>query len=54
MVTVIKKGTDKISIQKAFESVSIRKGINAFKYCGKVKLEKDPLTIQKNLRNEWE
>lgn len=54
MVTVIKKGTDKINIQKALESVRIQKGINAFQYCGKVKLEKEPLTIQKNLRNEWE
>ena len=54
MVTVIKKGTDRISIQKALENISVRKGMNAFKYCGKVKLEKEPLMIQKNLRNEWE
>jgi hypothetical protein len=54
MVTVIKKGADRINIQKALESVSVRKGMNAFRYCGKVKLEKEPLTIQKNLRNEWE
>ncbi|GEO05966.1 hypothetical protein AAE02nite_36300 [Adhaeribacter aerolatus] len=54
MITIIKKGADNINIQKALESVSIRKGVNAFKYCGKVNLEKEPLTIQKNLRNEWE
>ena len=54
MVTVIKKGEDKISIQKALKSVRVRKGINAFKYCGKVKLNEEPLTIQKNLRDEWE
>ncbi|WP_190277496.1 hypothetical protein [Adhaeribacter rhizoryzae] len=53
MVTVIKKGADKIIIQKALESIKIKKGLNAFKYCGKVKLEKEPLTIQKNFRNEW-
>ncbi|MGV3589613.1 MAG: hypothetical protein ACO1OF_21580 [Adhaeribacter sp.] len=53
MVTVIKKGADKINIQKALESIKIKKGLNAFKYCGKVKLEKEPLTIQKNFRNEW-
>jgi hypothetical protein len=54
MVTVIKKGADRTNIQKALESVRVRKGINAFKYCGKVKLEKEPLTIQKDLRDEWE
>jgi len=53
MVTVIKKGADKINIQKALESIKIKKGLNAFKYSGKVKLEKEPLTIQKNFRNEW-
>jgi len=54
MVTVIKKGADRINIQKALESVKVGEGINAFKYCGKVKLEKEPLTIQKKLRDEWE
>jgi hypothetical protein len=54
MVTIIKKGTDKITIQKAFDSVITRKGMDAYKYCGKVKLEKDSLTIQKKLRDEWE
>ncbi len=24
------------------------------KYCGKIKLKKDPLKIQKELRDEWE
>ncbi|QNF35618.1 hypothetical protein HUW51_23985 [Adhaeribacter swui] len=54
MVTVIKKGTDKTQIQKALESVSVLMGINAFAYCGKVKLEKEPLAMQKNLRHWWE
>jgi len=35
-------------------SVSKAKGVNALKYCGKIKLKEDPLLIQKKLRNEWE
>jgi len=54
MVIVIKSGTDKTNIQKALDSVKVQKGLNAYKYCGKVHLEKNPLIIQKKLRNEWE
>jgi hypothetical protein len=53
MVTIIKKGANKLNIQKALDAVTLRKGMDASKYCGKVKLEKEPLTIQKNLRDEW-
>ena len=28
--------------------------INAFEYCGKIKLNKDALQIQKEMRDEWE
>jgi len=54
MVTIIRKGADKTNIQKALETVRLKKGMDALKYCGKVKLGKEPLTTQKNLRNEWE
>jgi hypothetical protein len=53
MVTIIKRGAHKLNIQKALDSVTLRRGIDASKYCGKIKLEKEPLTIQKNLRDEW-
>ena len=54
MVTVIKKGSDKNNIRKALASIVVQSGIDAYKYCGKVKLKADPLIIQKNLRDEWE
>ena len=30
------------------------KGVDTLKYCGTIKLEEDPLLIQKKLRNEWQ
>lgn len=30
------------------------KGVNTKKYCGVIKLKKDPLDIQKEMRNEWQ
>lgn len=29
------------------------KGLDTKKYCGKLKIEEDPLMIQKRLRDEW-
>lgn len=29
-------------------------GVDTLKYCGTIKLRKDPLIIQKKLRNKWE
>ncbi len=54
MVTIIKKGLDKQNIQKLLANLKTKKGLNAFKFCGVVKLANDPLAIQKSLRNEWE
>ena len=48
MVTVIKKGSSKSLIHQLLEKLKIRKGINAKKYCGIIKLKENPLTIQKN------
>jgi len=57
MVTVLKKGTKKKHIRKILERL-IRekpsKGIDAYKFLGKIQLNKDALNIQKELRNEWE
>lgn len=30
------------------------KGLNAKKYCGKIKIKEDPIKYQKDLRDEWE
>lgn len=54
MVTIIKAKTKKEEIKqllsKAEQNISL---LNASKYCGKIKLNGDPLSIQKKLRNEW-
>lgn len=34
-------------------SIKSRRGVNTTKYSGIIKLNKDPLQIQKDLRNEW-
>lgn len=54
MVTVIKKGTDKKEIEKALSSLKSKKKFDAYKYCGTIKLNEDPLEIQKRMKDEWE
>jgi len=56
MVTTLKYGAQKDSLSKLLDRLNKRKGrsINVKKYSGKLKLHKDALTIQKELRNEWE
>lgn len=57
MINVLKYGTDKKSINQLMERLKKTdrlKGIDAYKYCGILKLKEDPLIIQKKLRNEWE
>lgn len=54
MVTVIKKGSNRKEIEKALSKLRSKKKFNAYKYCGTVKLDQDPLEIQKKMRNEWE
>jgi hypothetical protein len=56
MVTVLKSGATKRSIQailKKLGSKRSRKGFEAHKFCGVIKLSEDALTVQKRLRNEW-
>ena len=57
MVLIIKQGESKKSIRNRLLLLSKNqkpKGINIYKSVGKIKLKKDPLEIQKELRNEWE
>ncbi len=55
MVTIIKKGTSIREIKKKInEAVSKSQGRNIKKYAGKLKLEIDPLKIQKKMRDEWQ
>jgi len=54
MATIIKKKSKRKEISKLFNKVISSKGVNTKKYCGVIKLTKDPLIIQKELRDEWE
>lgn len=54
MVVVIKGSDSKKKIAEALKKLRKRKGFNARKHCGVIKLKEDPLTIQKKLRDEWE
>jgi len=53
MATVIKKKSSKKDISRKFNKAINVKGVDTRKYCGVIKLSKDPLAIQKELRNEW-
>ena len=55
MVTIIKQGSKKDSITKVLNRLSKKsgKGIDTHKYSGLIRLKKDPVDIQKELRNEW-
>jgi hypothetical protein len=53
MVLVLKKGATKLEIQKIEKKLSSGKRVDISKYFGKITLKEDPLSIQKDLRNEW-
>ncbi len=53
MVTIIKKGASKSSIKQLLQKIQVKKGIDAYKYCGVIKLKQHPILIQKILRDEW-
>jgi hypothetical protein len=57
MVTVLKQGATKKSIQRILQQLIKEvkpKGVDVYQYCGAIKLKKDALNIQRDLRNEWE
>ena len=57
MVLVLKKGANKKdieAIEKKLYKEKASSGFNAKKYNGVISIKEDPLTIQLNLRNEWE
>jgi hypothetical protein len=56
MTVIITKDTPKVEfnkILKSFQENKKSKGVDTSKYCGVIKLAKDPLNIQKELRDEW-
>ena len=57
MTVILNKKIDKKEFQKILKSLASKndvKGVDTLKHCGVIKLKKDPLTIQKEMRNEWE
>lgn len=57
MVLVLKQGAAKKeieTIEKKLYEEKVATGFNAEKYNGALPLSKDPLIIQKKLRDEWE
>jgi len=57
MVMTIKRGANKAQIQSLIAKLSEvkkLKGIDAYKYCGIIKLKESPNDIQKRLRSEWD
>jgi len=54
MATIIKKKSEKKNLSKLFNKALLSKGVDTRKYCGVIKLKRDPLLIQKELRYEWE
>lgn len=56
MTFIIDKNTDKkefVKLLNSFTKSTKSKGVDLSKHCGVIKLKKDPLQIQKELRNEW-
>lgn len=56
MTVVIKKGVDKREFEKILDSFRKNKkskGVDTLKHCGTIKLSKDALVIQKEMRDEW-
>jgi len=57
MVIILKSGMTKKNIHlllKRIKDARSNNRIDAYKYCGTIKLQFDALTIQKELRDEWE
>ena len=57
MTVIVKKEVNKKEFEKilnSFRQNKKSKGVDTFKYCGSIQLSKDPLIIQKEMRNEWE
>ncbi len=54
MVITIKEGESKTSIDRKLKKLYAgKKGFQAYKYLGKIKIDEEPMEIQKRLRDEW-
>ncbi|MCI1751495.1 MAG: hypothetical protein LKM36_01120 [Flavobacteriales bacterium] len=56
MTTIVKRSTTKkqlTALLKSKKRVRRKKGVDVMSFAGKLKLEGDPLTIQKKMRDGW-
>jgi hypothetical protein len=56
MTVIIEKNVGKKEFEKillSFREKKTAKGVDTSKHCGVIKLDKDPLVIQKEMRDEW-
>lgn len=54
MVKVIRKTTGKKEFDKVIAKLRDIKKFDAYKFCGVLKLNDHPVSIQTKMRNEWE
>ncbi|SKA02298.1 hypothetical protein [Sediminibacterium ginsengisoli] len=54
MVLILKKGASRKEMESLEKKLKSKSNVDVLKYCGKIKLNADALTIQKSLRDEWE
>jgi len=55
MSLIILKTDEKQKVaKKVIRNLKVSKGLNAKKYCGRIRLITDPLAYQKKLRDEWQ
>lgn len=56
MTVVLKKNIEKVEFEKILKEINQSKklrGVDTSRFCGILNLKKDPLTIQKEMRDEW-
>jgi len=53
MVLILKSSEDIKKLKQTLADRQIKKGFDAKKFCGVLKVDEDALVIQKRLRDEW-
>ncbi|MFC2088810.1 hypothetical protein ACFLSX_04345 [Calditrichota bacterium] len=49
---IIKKNEKRTTYQRKLKQIKSN-GIDAYRYCGKIDIDEDPLLTQRKLRDEW-
>ena len=53
MVVEVKSSEDVKKAKKAISDNQPEKNFDAYKFCGALKFDEDPIKIQQGFRNEW-